>query len=193
MALVATACDSASELAAPGRPVRHVCRYLSPSEAGAAVGSPVWRQRDLIPGQNRHGVQCPYSSVPPNDGAQPSTAPLSRAAYLNVGAVEGVDARPADLPADGTSLDADAARRYPLIAFPDLTGATPTVIHAGEVAGAPAVWYTSQRRGHPDSRGIVVMTFPTGYSVLVTVARTGHDLESAKRAAATVGSNLPKG
>jgi hypothetical protein len=191
MALLATACDPTSELSARGTPVRNVCRYLSRSEASAAVGSPVWRQEDLVPGQNRGGVQCPYSSVPPI-GDAPSTATLSRAAYLNVGAVRGVDAHARDIPADGTPLDADAVRRYPLIAFPDLTRATPTVIHAGEVAGAPAVWYTSQVRGHPDSRVVNVMSFPSGYSVLSIVAGTHHDLESAKRAAAMMGSNLPK-
>jgi hypothetical protein len=192
MVLVVTACDSTSELVAQGRPVQHVCRYLSPSEASAAVDSPVWHQDELIPGQNRNGVQCPYSSVPPDGDALPSTAALSRAAYLNVSAVQGVTAHALDLPAEGTPLDADAVRRYPMIAFPDVSYTAPTVIHAGEVTGAPAVWYTSQVRGHPDSRMVNVMTFPSGYSVVAIVAGTDHDLESAKRAAATVGSNLPK-
>jgi hypothetical protein len=191
MLVVVAACDSTLEPAGQGRPVPHVCRYLSPSEASAALGTSVWRQPDLVPGQNRNGVQCPYSTVP-NGDSQPSTARLSRLAYLNVGAVRGVDAHARDLPPDGTPLDADAVRRYPLVAFPDLSRMAPTVIHGGTVGGAPAVWYTSQRIGHPDSRAVNVMTFPTAYSVLSIVGGTDHDLESAKRAAATVGTNLPE-
>ncbi len=167
-----------------GSPLLNVCRFLSPEEAEAALRAVVSEsEQSPNPDGTVDTKVCTYS------GDDEVVAGLGLVPTVSVTVTKG---GASTLPPNGSLLNASTIARYPALGAPAGSESPQAVIHRGEVAGKPTVWYTRPvDPDEDDGTTFTTLNLSSGeFGIFVGVSATPDDVAAAKRVAATVQRNL---